>query len=71
MAHATDTAAVGISLGQRFAEFRASIADRMEKSRVYRTTLSELQNLNDRDLADLGINRGAIRGIATQAAYGK
>jgi uncharacterized protein YjiS (DUF1127 family) len=70
MAYATDTAAVGNSLGQRFAEFRASVADRMEKNRIFRTTLSELENLSDRDLADMGISRGAIHDIATQAAYG-
>jgi uncharacterized protein YjiS (DUF1127 family) len=71
MAYATDTGAVGISVGQRFTEFRASITDRMEKARVYRTTATELQNLSNRELDDLDINRGAINGIAIQAAYGK
>jgi uncharacterized protein YjiS (DUF1127 family) len=71
MAYATDTAAVGFSFGQRFAEFRASVTDQMANARVYRTTMTELQNLSDRELADVGINRGAINGIATQAAYGE
>ena len=71
MAYATDTATVGISFGQRFTEFCASVMERMEKARVYRTTATELQNLSNRELADLGINRDAINGIAIQAAYGK
>ena len=71
MVYATDTAAVGISFGQRFAEFRASVTDRMAKARVYRATVTELQNLSNRELADLDINRGAINGIAIQAAHGK
>ena len=36
---------------------------------VYRVTLSELQNLSDRELADLGIHRSQIRSIAYNAAY--
>ena len=71
MAYATDTATVGISFSQRFTEFCASVTDRMQKAQVYRTTATELQNLSNRELADLGITRDAIKGIAIQAAYGK
>lgn len=39
--------------------------------KVYRTTLTELQGLTNRDLADLGINRSMIKSIAFEAAYGK
>ena len=56
-------------LGQRIAEFRASISERMARARVYRNTVSELQGLSDRDLADLGISRASIRSIALEAAY--
>lgn len=71
MAYATDTATVGISFGQRFTEFCASVIDRMQKARVYRITVTELQSLNNRELADLGITRDAIKGIAIEVAYGK
>lgn len=39
--------------------------------KVYRTTLTELQALDNRDLADLGISRSMIKSIAYEAAYGK
>ncbi len=71
MAYATDTRAFGASLGQRIAEARATLADRYAKYKVYRSTLDELAALTDRDLADLGIGRSMIRGIALEAAYGK
>ena len=69
MAYATDT--VGVSFGQRFTEFCASVTDRVQKAKIYRTTATELQNLSNRELADLGITRDAIKGIANRAAYGK
>lgn len=37
--------------------------------RTYRRTLSELQSLSTKDLADLGLNRSMLRRIAWQAAY--
>ena len=43
----------------------------MAARKVYRTTLTELQALDNRDLADLGISRSMIRSIAHEAAYGK
>lgn len=39
--------------------------------RVYRKTVNELSALSNRDLADLGLSRSMIRGIAIEAAYGK
>lgn len=71
MAYANDIRAYGASLGQRISEFRAAMADRYAKYTVYRTTLDELAGLTNRDLTDLGISRSAIKGIATEAAYGK
>ncbi|WP_255435669.1 DUF1127 domain-containing protein [Paracoccus sp. S1E-3] len=38
---------------------------------VYRQTVSELSNLSNRELADLGIHRSMITRIATEAAWGK
>lgn len=47
----------------------AAISARHAKRRVYKTTLSELGELSNRDLADLGIARSEVRRIAWQAAY--
>lgn len=41
---------------------------RFKRHRLYRQTLNELSALSDRDLADLGLARGAIRNVAMQAA---
>lgn len=71
MAYVTDTRGLGTSIGQRFTEFRATILDRMTRAKLFRTTSAELNNLSDRDLADLGIARSSIKSIAMEAAYGK
>ncbi len=70
MANVTDIRANGATLSQRISEVRAALADRYAKYSTYKTTLNELAGLNDRDLADLGINRSMIKSIATEAAYG-
>lgn len=41
------------------------------RRRVYVQTLSELRDLSDRDLADLGLHRSLIQVVAREAAYGK
>ena len=38
---------------------------------IYRQTVRELNALTDRDLADLGISRAMIAGLAREAAWGK
>ena len=38
---------------------------------VFKQTLSELRQLSNRDLADLGIHRAMITRVAHEAAYGK
>ena len=70
MTYNTDTGFAGFSLGQRFDAFRADMADRAAKRKIYRSTLSELEVLSTRDLADLGIARSSIKSIAYEAAYG-
>lgn len=42
-----------------------------QRRRVYRQTLTELDALSDRDLADLGLHRSMISAVAKDAAYGK
>ena len=54
------------SLAQTF----NAAAEAYAKHRVYRTTLNELRELSDRELADLGMSRSMLRGIAREAAEG-
>jgi uncharacterized protein YjiS (DUF1127 family) len=49
-----------------FASFRKALAD----YRLYRRTLSELENLTNRELRDLGLSRLSIRQIAYDSVYG-
>ncbi|MDA8586472.1 DUF1127 domain-containing protein [Rhodobacteraceae bacterium] len=53
----------------RLTEFFRGLARRHGQYRVYRQTLSELQNLSSRELADLGLHRSVLRSVAYQAAY--
>ena len=70
MAYATDLrAARAISL-DRTRSYRTDLRAWFEKYKVYRSTLRELSQLGDRDLADLGLNRSMIRKVAMQSAYG-
>ena len=70
MAYITDTRGLGAALADRAAAIITSLREANEKRRIYRTTLHELRVLSDRELADLGIHRSAIAGIAHEAAYG-
>ncbi|SIT75155.1 protein of unknown function [Yoonia rosea] len=67
----TETFFAGTSLGERIASFRAELAVKAAKRRVYNQTLSELQSLSSRDLNDLGMSRSMIKSVAYEAAYGK
>ena len=53
----------GGSLRKAMEATRTSFA----KWRIYRATLEEFRNLSDRELADLGIARSALRRIAADA----
>jgi uncharacterized protein YjiS (DUF1127 family) len=50
-----------------FGALKSAFAQR----RIYTQTMAELGQLNDRELADLGIARCAIAAVAREAAYGK
>ena len=54
----------------RIAKFVADARDYMARRSVYRQTLRELNDLTDRDLADLGMCRSNIRSVAYDAAWG-
>ena len=58
------TAASAASAGS--ARVRKSLAD----YRLYRQTRDELENLNARELHDLGLSRFSIRQVAYDSVYG-
>jgi uncharacterized protein YjiS (DUF1127 family) len=48
-----------------------AIRTRRARNRVFRQTFNELHSLSNSELADIGIHRTMIRGLAKEAAYGK
>ncbi|WP_420005764.1 DUF1127 domain-containing protein [Arenibacterium sp. LLYu02] len=52
------------------AQMTQSIRAKYAQYRLYRETLSELNALSGRELADLGLNRSMLKRIALEAAYG-
>ena len=71
MAYASqnDRALGSQTLAARLSDTRATLTERFARYRTYRQTLTELGSLSDRDLADLGLHRADIRGVAHEAAY--
>ena len=62
-AHAPATGAAGF-----FATLRETIATHARKTATYHRILRELDQMTDRDLADIGIARFMITDIAKEAA---
>lgn len=58
-------------LGGRILSRWPAIGERLALYREYRTTVDELSNLSDRELADFGMDRGSIRDIAQEHVYGQ
>ena len=69
MAYVNYSRSVQVSFFDRFAAVVKVVSDLIERRRVYKQTLFELNNLSDRDLADLGLNRATISEVAHEAAY--
>lgn len=65
--HTTDLRSGGFFA--RLQGFRAMLTELMQQRTVYNQTLSELQALSNRELADLGIHRSEIPRIAAEAAF--
>jgi len=42
---------------------------RLSRYHLYRQTLNEISMLDDRELADLGLNRSMLKNVAYKAAY--
>ena len=53
----------------RAISFFQGIVARVRRYNSYRRTLTELENLTDRELADLGLSRHQIRSVAYREAY--
>jgi uncharacterized protein YjiS (DUF1127 family) len=68
MAQTSDIRAHGPSIRDRLFNLRDALAHRAAQRKAYRQTFDELTRLSNRDLADMGINRGMIPAIARQAA---
>lgn len=56
--------------GERTEGLLGKITRAWEDFRAYHATLAELRALTDRQLADLGLGRSAIRAVARRAVYG-
>ncbi len=71
MAYMNTTRTGNGSVLERVSAALANVKTAVSKQRLYSRTVRELSGLTDRELADLGIHRSSIGGIAGQAAYGK
>ena len=71
MAHYQITSFSNGSVADRAAAAFATAREAFAQYRSYRITVEELRALSDRELSDLNIARGAIRGIARESVYGQ
>ena len=71
MAYVNASRVGAVGLVDRAAGMIRSIRVGLERRRVFKQTVRELQSLSNRELADLGIHRTMITRVATEAAYGK
>jgi uncharacterized protein YjiS (DUF1127 family) len=70
MAHTSDFRSAGFSFVPRIAELCVSFTKNLEEYHTYHRTLAELESLTSRELADIGLNRHALKDIAYESAYG-
>ncbi|WP_343082244.1 DUF1127 domain-containing protein [Ostreiculturibacter nitratireducens] len=71
MALAHDIRIADGGIFQRLAAVAREIQETRQRRRVFKQTLRELNQLSNRELADLGIARSMITRVAHEAAYGK
>lgn len=71
MALAQNITTLDAGIVARFAAVFSSLSDALQRRRVYRQTLRELNALTSRELNDLGMHRSMITRVAIEAAYGK
>jgi uncharacterized protein YjiS (DUF1127 family) len=68
MAYANTSHASGFNVSVWAENTLISLAERIALRRAYRTTLNELLQLSNRELADLGLNPANLRSVAWEAA---
>lgn len=66
-----NTRSVEAGLVARGNSILRAVQDYLGRHAVYRKTLRELEQLTDRELADLGMSRLSIREVAREAAFAK
>ena len=71
MAYVNSSRAATYGIADRAAAIVKTIRVSLERRRVFKQTVRELQALSNRELADLGIHRAMITRVANEAAYGK
>ena len=71
MAYINASSAAHVTLADRFAALVKSVRESLRRRNVFLATKRELNQLSNRELADLGISRSMITRIALEAAYGK
>jgi uncharacterized protein YjiS (DUF1127 family) len=71
MAYVNSSRATTYGIADRVAVIVKSLRVGLERRRVFKQTVRELQALSNRELADLGIHRSMITRVANEAAYGK
>ncbi len=71
MAYVSSDRTTTASLGARLSEMGRQAAQAFAAWRLYRRTLDELNELSDREMADLGLSRAMLRRAAFEAVYGK
>ena len=54
-----------------FSAFMEALRVAVARQRLFVQTLAELRQLSDRDLGDLGIDRGDITRLARETAFGR
>jgi uncharacterized protein YjiS (DUF1127 family) len=71
MAYVSSNRTATSSLSIRLAEMVKEASEAYIAWRLYRRTLSELQDLSVREMDDLGLNPANLRQAAFEAVYGK
>lgn len=71
MAYVNSSRAASYGIVDRAAAIVKTIRVGLERRRVFKQTVRELQALSNRELADLGMHRSMITRVANEAAYGK
>ena len=71
MAYVNSTPIARKGFADRLFSLKDFVLTAIRQRRIYERTVSELNNLSDRELMDLGISRFSIPELARESAYGK